>query len=54
MSRSEFFAHAAKRWLRALDEDGTTDAINKAIDGVANDAAFVEPRRRRSLNHAQS
>lgn len=41
VSRSEFFARAAERWLDALDDDTTTDAINRAIDGLDDDAAFV-------------
>ena len=42
VSRSEFFARAAERWLEALDDAGTTDAINRAIDGVTVETAFVE------------
>jgi predicted DNA-binding protein len=41
VSRSEFFARAAERWLDALENDTTTDAINRAIDGLDEDAAFV-------------
>jgi metal-responsive CopG/Arc/MetJ family transcriptional regulator len=41
MSRSEFFARAAERWLDALEDDGTTEAINRAIVGVAADHAFT-------------
>lgn len=42
VSRSEFFARAAERWLDDLQNDGTTDAINRAIDGVASDQAFTD------------
>jgi antitoxin MazE6 len=42
VSRSEFFARAAERWLDALDADHTTAAINRAIAGLADDSAFVE------------
>ena len=42
VSRSEFFARAAERWLDALDDDQTTDAINRALAGVAQDTAFVD------------
>jgi metal-responsive CopG/Arc/MetJ family transcriptional regulator len=42
VSRSEFFARAAERWLDALDDDHTTDAINRALAGVAQDTAFVD------------
>lgn len=41
VSRSEFFARAAERWLDALDDDTTTEAINEAIAGIDDDAAFV-------------
>ena len=37
VSRSEFFARAAERWLDNLDDDGTTDAINRAIAGLEPD-----------------
>lgn len=42
VSRSEFFARAAERWLDALDEDGTTAAINGAIKGLPVDDAFTD------------
>jgi metal-responsive CopG/Arc/MetJ family transcriptional regulator len=42
VSRSEFFALAAKRWLDAIDDDGTTDAINRAIGGPQADHAFTD------------
>jgi len=42
VSRSEFFARAAERWLDALDAEGTTDAINRALAGVADDTAFTD------------
>lgn len=41
LSRSEFFARAADRWLDALEEGDVTDAINRALDGVEQDTAFV-------------
>ena len=41
VSRSEFFARAAERWLDALDDETTTEAINEAIAGLEDDAAFV-------------
>ena len=41
VSRSEFFARAAERWLDALDDDRTTDAIDRAIAGLQNDSAFT-------------
>lgn len=42
VSRSEFFARAAERWLNALEEDDTTAAINAAISGVEPDHAFAD------------
>ncbi len=42
VSRSEFFARAAERWLATLDADGTTDAINRALDGQPVDHAFTD------------
>jgi len=42
VSRSEFFARAAERWLHDLDEDQTTDAINRAIAGLGEDTAFTD------------
>lgn len=42
MSRSEFFSRAAERWLESLDDDGTTDAINRAIAGLAPDQDFAD------------
>jgi predicted transcriptional regulator len=42
VSRSEFFARAAERWLDALDDDGTTDAINRAIAGQPAGHEFTE------------
>ncbi len=42
VSRSEFFARAAERWLDALEEDDTTAAINAAISGVEPDHAFAD------------
>lgn len=42
VSRSEFFARAAEKALDALDDDGTTDAINRAIAGLPADHAFTD------------
>ena len=42
VSRSEFFARAAERWLDRLDDDGTTDAINQAIAGLEPDHHFTD------------
>lgn len=41
VSRSEFFARAAERWLRDLDDAGTTVAIDLALDGIEQDTTFV-------------
>lgn len=42
ISRSEFFSRAAERWLRDLDDDGITGAINAALAGVEQDHAFTD------------
>ncbi|MGI8712883.1 MAG: ribbon-helix-helix protein, CopG family [Solirubrobacteraceae bacterium] len=42
VSRSEFFARAAERWLDDLDDDQTTDAINRAIAEIPVDTAFTD------------
>jgi hypothetical protein len=42
MSRSEFFARAAERWLADLEDDATTEAIDRAIAGVADETAFTD------------
>jgi metal-responsive CopG/Arc/MetJ family transcriptional regulator len=42
VSRSEFFARAAERWLDTLEDDGTTEAINRVIDGLTLDHAFTD------------
>lgn len=41
LSRSEFFARAAERWLRELDEEGVTSAINDALARAEPDHAFT-------------
>ena len=42
VSRSEFYARAAQSWLDALEDEGITDAINTAIDGLPADLAFTD------------
>jgi metal-responsive CopG/Arc/MetJ family transcriptional regulator len=42
VSRSEFFSRAAERWLDALEDDSTTEAINRTIDGLPPDHAFTD------------
>jgi metal-responsive CopG/Arc/MetJ family transcriptional regulator len=42
VSRSEFFVRAAENWLGALQDDGTTDAINRAIAGLPADQGFTD------------
>jgi metal-responsive CopG/Arc/MetJ family transcriptional regulator len=42
ISRSEFFARAAERWLDALEDGGTTEAINRALAGLPVDHAFTD------------
>jgi metal-responsive CopG/Arc/MetJ family transcriptional regulator len=42
VSRSEFFARAAERWLDILQQDETTAAINRAISGSQTDREFLD------------
>ncbi len=42
VSRSEFFARAAERWLEDLDDGQTTDAINRAITEAPIDTTFTD------------
>jgi metal-responsive CopG/Arc/MetJ family transcriptional regulator len=42
VSRSEFFARAAESWLDALEDDGITVAINRAITGLSADHEFTD------------
>ncbi len=42
VSRSEFYARAAKSWLDALDDEDTTDAIDSAIAGLPAEMAFTD------------
>jgi len=42
VSRSEFFARAAERWLAALEDDENTAAINSALAGLPQDTAFTD------------
>lgn len=41
VSRSEFYARAAKSWLDALDQEDTTGAINEAIAGLPGEEDFT-------------
>jgi len=54
VSRSEFFARAAERWLDALEEDETTEAINRAIEGIPDDTAFTNTAAGALLDDEQS
>jgi metal-responsive CopG/Arc/MetJ family transcriptional regulator len=42
LSRSEFFARAAERWLDDLDDEQSTDAIDRALAEVSQDTAFTD------------
>ena len=42
VSRSEFFARAAERWLDDLDDERATEAINRAIADVPEDTEFTD------------
>ena len=41
VSRSDFFAQAAERWLKALDDD-TTATINTVLADLLADHAFTD------------
>jgi metal-responsive CopG/Arc/MetJ family transcriptional regulator len=41
VSRSALFARAAERWLDVLEDEGTTDGINRAIAGLPADHEFT-------------
>jgi metal-responsive CopG/Arc/MetJ family transcriptional regulator len=42
ISRSELFARAAERWLDALEDNRTTEAIDRALAGLPADHAFTD------------
>jgi predicted DNA-binding protein len=42
VSRSEFYARAARSWLDALEDEDTTEAINLAVDEISSDSAFTD------------
>ena len=42
VSRREFFARAAERWLTVLEEEETTEAINRALRGSRVDHEFTD------------
>jgi metal-responsive CopG/Arc/MetJ family transcriptional regulator len=42
VSRSEFFARAAERWLADLEDVQTTAAIDAALGNDRQDTVFVE------------
>jgi metal-responsive CopG/Arc/MetJ family transcriptional regulator len=42
LSRSELFARAAENWLDGLEENGVTEAINRAIAGLPDDHKFTD------------
>ncbi|HEX5922221.1 MAG TPA: hypothetical protein VFY45_00205 [Baekduia sp.] len=42
MSRSEFFARAAERWIADLEDAQTTAAIDAVLGDDDQDTAFVQ------------
>ena len=42
LSRSELFARAAENWLDGLEDDGVTEAIDRAIAGLPGDHRFTD------------
>lgn len=47
MSRSEFYARAAERWLQELEGEDVTRAIDEALSGVDADTRFTDEAARR-------
>jgi metal-responsive CopG/Arc/MetJ family transcriptional regulator len=41
LSRSELFVRAAENWLDGLEDDGVTEAIDRAIAGSPADHQFT-------------
>jgi metal-responsive CopG/Arc/MetJ family transcriptional regulator len=42
LSRSELFVRAAENWLDGLEDDGVTEAIDRAIAGLPDDHQFTD------------
>jgi metal-responsive CopG/Arc/MetJ family transcriptional regulator len=42
VSRSEFYARAARSWLDALEDEATTEAINLVVDEIPFDSTFTD------------
>jgi predicted DNA-binding protein len=42
VSRSAFFVRAVERWLDALEDEETTEAIDRVIAGLPEDHAFTD------------
>jgi metal-responsive CopG/Arc/MetJ family transcriptional regulator len=42
LSRSQLFVRAAENWLDALEDDGTTATINRALAGLPADHEFTD------------
>jgi metal-responsive CopG/Arc/MetJ family transcriptional regulator len=42
VSRSEFFVRAAERLLNTLDDETTTEAIDRVIAGLPDDHVFTD------------
>lgn len=53
VSRSEFFARAAERWLDDLEDDQITEAINQALGDGAQETDFVHVAAQQLVRHQQ-
>ena len=54
ISRSQFFAKAAERWLYELEGPEITEAINRALEGVEQDTEFLQiAAHRLARDHGQ-
>lgn len=51
ISRSEFYAVAAQRWVEELKRDDVTDQVNAALDleGYVGDSEFLGQAARRAF-----
>jgi metal-responsive CopG/Arc/MetJ family transcriptional regulator len=52
VSRSEFFARAAERWIADLEDTETTAAIDAVLGDDEQDIAFIEQAASTVAQHA--
>ncbi|MGQ0848830.1 MAG: CopG family transcriptional regulator [Actinomycetota bacterium] len=56
ISRSEFFAKAAERWVDELDQDQITDQLNAVLDSATDDenSRFLRAAAAKSLPEVET